>query len=77
VRIARHLATRQQAGEIGWAPQLRELIAFQKIADVLGTEAAFANLVGVAPVEDRDTVAKVVTKATGRTVTALALGAQL
>jgi MoxR-like ATPase len=77
VRIARHLATRQQAGEIGWAPQLRELIAFQKIAAVLGTEAAFANLVGVAPLEDRDTVAEVVTKATGRTVNALALGAQL
>ncbi|WP_344396467.1 AAA family ATPase, partial [Streptomyces vastus] len=57
VRIARNLATLQQAGDIGWAPQLRELIAFQKIADVLGTEAAFANLVGIAPLEDRDTVA--------------------
>ncbi|MGP4115017.1 AAA family ATPase [Streptomyces sp. 4N509B] len=77
VRIARHLATRQQAGEVGWAPQLRELIAFQKIADVLGAEATFANLVGVAPLEDRDTVAEVVTKATGHTVTALALGVQL
>ncbi|MFK0030690.1 MULTISPECIES: AAA family ATPase [Streptomyces] len=77
VRIARHLAASQQAGETGWAPQLRELIAFQKIADVLGTEAAFANLVGIAPLEDRDTVAEVVTKATGRPITALALGRQL
>ncbi|MEV0598489.1 AAA family ATPase [Streptomyces sp. NPDC050315] len=77
VRIARHLATGQQAGEVGWAPQLRELIAFQKIADVLGTDAAFANLVGIAPLEDRDTVAEIVTKALGRPVTALALGRQL
>ncbi|MFD7712138.1 AAA family ATPase [Streptomyces sp. NPDC059786] len=77
VRIARHLAASQQAGDVGWAPQLRELIAFQKIADVLGTETAFANLVGVAPLEDRDTVAEIVTKATGRPVTALALGRQL
>ncbi|MGV4923700.1 AAA family ATPase [Streptomyces sp. BHT-5-2] len=77
VRIARHLATSQQAGEVGWAPQLRELIAFQKIADVLGTEAAFANLVGIAPLEDRDVVAEIVTKALGRPVTALALGRQL
>ncbi|WP_033328694.1 AAA family ATPase [Streptomyces yerevanensis] len=77
VRIARNLATLQQAGDIGWAPQLRELIAFQKIADVLGTEAAFANLVGIAPLEDRDTVAEIVTKAIGRPVTALALGRQL
>ncbi|WP_189135935.1 AAA family ATPase [Wenjunlia tyrosinilytica] len=77
VRIARHLATAQQAGEVGWAPQLRELIAFQKIADVLGTEAAFANLVGIAPLEDRDAVAEIVAKAVGRPVTALALGRQL
>ena len=77
VRIARNLAAHQQAGEVGWAPQLRELIAFQKIADVLGTETAFANLVGVAPLEDRDTVAEIVTKAIGRPVTALALGRQL
>ncbi|MYT32662.1 AAA family ATPase [Streptomyces sp. MspMP-M5] len=77
VRIARHLATSQQAGEVGWAPQLRELIAFQKIADVLGTEAAFANLVGIAPLEDRDVVTEIVTKALGRPVTALALGRQL
>jgi nitric oxide reductase NorQ protein len=77
VRIARHIATRQHTGEVGWAPQLRELIAFQKIADVLGAEAAFANLVGIAPVEDRDTIAEIVTKATGKPVTALALGRQL
>ncbi|WP_167505558.1 AAA family ATPase [Streptomyces malaysiensis] len=77
VRIARHLATSQQAGEVGWAPQLRELLAFQKIADVLGTGAAFANLVGIAPLEDRDTVTEIVTKALGRPVTALALGRQL
>ncbi|MFF4602586.1 AAA family ATPase [Streptomyces sp. NPDC001339] len=77
VRIARRLATSQKAGELGWAPQLRELIAFQKIADVLGTEAAFANLVGIAPLEDRDTVAEIVTKAVGRPVAALSLGRQL
>ncbi|MFE6287865.1 AAA family ATPase [Streptomyces sp. NPDC057877] len=77
VRIARNLAALQQAGDVGWARQLRELLAFQKIADVLGVEAAFANLVGIAPLEDRDTVAEIVTKAIGRPVTALALGRQL
>ncbi|WUF44031.1 AAA family ATPase [Streptomyces sp. NBC_00483] len=77
VRIARNIATRQAGGELGWAPQLRELIAFQKIADVLGADVAFANLVGIAPPEDRDTVAEIVTKAIGRPITALALGRQL
>ncbi|WP_107081910.1 AAA family ATPase, partial [Streptomyces sp. SBT349] len=77
VRIARNLAKRQEAGEIGWAPQLRELLAFQKVADVLGTDVALANLIGVAPAEDQDTVAEIVTKATRRKITALALGRQL
>lgn len=77
VRIARNIAARQQTGEVGWAPQLRELIAFSKIADVLGADAAFANLVGIAPLEDRDTIAEIVAKATGRPVSALSLGRQL
>jgi nitric oxide reductase NorQ protein len=77
IKIARNLATKAVNGEIGWAPQLRELIAFQKISDVLGTPTAFSNLVGIAPLEDRDTVAEVVTAATGKKVTALALGRQL
>lgn len=77
IKIARNLATKAANGEIGWAPQLRELIAFQKIADVLGTPTAFSNLVGIAPLEDRDTVAEVVTAVTGKPATALALGRQL
>ncbi|WP_395111383.1 AAA family ATPase [Actinomadura sp. SCN-SB] len=77
VRVARTLAARQDSGEIGWAPQLRELIAFQKIARVLGTDAAVANLLGIAPEEDRDVVAEVLTSVYGRTITPLALGRQL
>ncbi|MGH3843646.1 MAG: AAA family ATPase, partial [Pseudonocardiaceae bacterium] len=69
VRVARNLATRQQAGEVGWAPQLRELIAFEKIAAVLGPMAAAGNLVGTAPEPDRVTVAAVVRDAFGSAVT--------
>lgn len=77
VRVARNLATRQSKGEIGWAPQLRELIAFGRIADVLGSEAAAGNLVGIAPEEDRDDVAHVVRDAFGAAVAPLALGARI
>ena len=77
VRVARNLATRQERGEVGWAPQLRELLAFKKIAAVLGVDAAAGNLVGIAPEEDRATVAAVVRDAFGRTVTPLALGARI
>jgi hypothetical protein len=77
VRVARNLATRQRRGEIGWAPQLRELIAFQRIADVLGLDTATANLLGVAPEDDRDAVAEVISKTFGDAVAPLALGGRI
>lgn len=77
VRAARNLATRVESGEIGWAPELRELLAFQKISGVLGVEAAAGNLIGVAPEEDRDTVSSVLRSAFGDQIAPLALGPQL
>jgi MoxR-like ATPase len=77
IRIARNLARRRASGEIGWAPQLRELIAFQKMTKVLGPDAAVANLLGIAPEEDRDMVAEVISSVYGRAVSPLALGRQL
>ncbi|WP_020499947.1 AAA family ATPase [Sciscionella marina] len=74
IRIARHLSARQDKGEIGWAPQLRELIAFGRIADVLGVAAAAGNLVGIAPDEDREIVTEAVRNTFGTNVTPLALG---
>lgn len=77
VQVARNLATRAQAGEVGWAPQLRELIAFGRIAAVLGPDAAAGNLIGAAPEPDRETVAAVVRSVFGKAVTPLALGARI
>jgi hypothetical protein len=77
VSVARNLATRQANGEIRWAPQLRELLAYQKLADVLGHDAAAGNLVGTAPEEDRAIVETVVRGVFGRSVTPLALGPRI
>jgi nitric oxide reductase NorQ protein len=78
IRAARDLAARQAAGETGWAPQLRELLAYAKVAAILGEAAAIANLAGIAPEEDRDAVAEAVAKAFGKKAVApLALGRQL
>ncbi|MET8981678.1 AAA family ATPase [Streptomyces sp. NPDC004539] len=78
VRVARNLAAQVELGELGWAPQLRELLSYQKIEAVLGTKAALANLVGIAPPEDRDTVADAVSKIVGiKDTKPLTLGRQL
>src|SRR6266851_2300784 len=78
LRAARDLAARQASGEIGWAPQLRELLAYAKVAGILGEAAAIANLVGIAPEEDRDVVADAVARAFARKAVApLALGRQI
>ncbi|HEY3469120.1 MAG TPA: AAA family ATPase [Amycolatopsis sp.] len=77
VRVARNLATRQEKGEIGWAPQLRELLAFKKLTEAWDLDAAAGNLVGIAPEEDRAVVAAVVRDVFGKAVTPLALGARI
>ncbi|RBO79816.1 AAA family ATPase [Nocardia puris] len=77
VKVARELAARQAKGEVGWAPQLRELLAFRKIADATDPDTAMANLLGAAPEEDREVVAAVVRTVCGTTHTPLALGPRL
>ncbi|MEY8042750.1 AAA family ATPase [Saccharopolyspora cebuensis] len=77
VRVARNLATKQARGEVTWAPQLRELIAFDKIAAVLGAPAAAGNLLNLCPDEDRDTVAAVLRSTFGTVIAPLALGGRL
>jgi MoxR-like ATPase len=77
ISAACDLASRQARGEIGWSPQLRELIGYQRTAAALGENAAAANLAGVAPAEDQDVVAAALRTAFGRTITPLALGRQI
>jgi len=77
ITAARNLATRQASGETGWAPQLRELLAFAKVTKIFGLDTALANLAGVAPAEDRDVVADTLAKTFGKTVRPLALGRQI
>jgi len=77
ITAARNLATRQANGETGWAPQLRELLAFAKITKIFGLDTALANLAGVAPAEDRDVVAGTLAKTFGKIVAPLSLGRQI
>ncbi|MGY0234056.1 AAA family ATPase [Longispora urticae] len=78
VAAARELWDKVVAGELGWAPQLRELLGAKAVTDALGLDIAVANLLGAAPEEDRDEVAAVLkTHLPHVQHTPLALGKQL
>jgi hypothetical protein len=76
--IAAAIALNQRlaAGDIGWAPQLRELLTFTTIAATLGLPAAIANLAAVAPDNDRADVLAELRTQFGPDITPLALGPQ-
>ncbi|WP_433388655.1 AAA family ATPase [Micromonospora sp. KLBMP9576] len=63
-------------GRVSWAPQLRELLGFTRVAKTLGNAAAVANLVGRAPAEDREQVLAALRQQFGADITPLALGKQ-
>ncbi|MEU8419353.1 AAA family ATPase [Micromonospora sp. NPDC048835] len=71
------LNARMRKHEIDWAPQLRELLAFKRVAGSLGLAAAVANLAAVAPEADRQAVVEALQRAyRGTTITPLTLGKQ-
>jgi nitric oxide reductase NorQ protein len=88
-RLARHLGVpapavaaavelneQLDAGQVSWAPQLRELLGFSRVRKSLGQAAAVANLAGRAPDDDRTQVAGVLAKHFGTDITPLRLGKQ-
>jgi len=65
VTASQNLAKKQTNGEVSWAPQFRELLAFRDIEKKFGTKFAIANLLAVAPEMDRPVVADVFSRAYG------------
>lgn len=53
VASAKNMAKKQEAGEVGWSPQMRELIAFRDNEKLFGTKWAVENLLASAPEIDR------------------------
>jgi MoxR-like ATPase len=78
VRIAKSMDTARKDGEVGWAPEMRELFDLAHIARVAGDEMALANLAHSAP--DEESFAFLVTKIKlihGTEIKPLALGKQM
>lgn len=65
VTAAQNLAKKQKEGEVSWAPQMRELLAFRDLSKDYGTKFAIANLLAAAPEMDRPVVADVFTRVFG------------
>lgn len=71
VRAAETLDKKRQAGEILWAPQLRELFAVKQNTDAFSESFALRSLIASAPNIDRDEVCNVLSKAFGETLAPL------
>ena len=56
VTAAQNMQRKLEKGEIGWAPQLRELLAFKDVSALLGEDVALRNVISGAPEIDRPTV---------------------
>lgn len=65
VTVAQNLSKKQASGEVSWAPQMRELLAFRDIATVFGQSFAVSNLLAASPEIDRPVVADVLSRVFG------------
>jgi nucleoside-triphosphatase THEP1 len=68
VVAAQNLSKKMENGETSWSPQMRELLAFKKNADLFGTRFAIENLLGCAPEIDRPVAQDVFTRVFGESV---------
>jgi predicted ATPase with chaperone activity len=68
VTAAQNLAKKQTSGEVSWAPQFRELLAFRDLEKIYGTDWAVQNLLAAAPEMDRPVVADVFARTYGKPV---------
>ena len=68
VGAAQNLSKKQQTGEVSWAPQMRELLAFKELAVTFGTKWAIQNLLAQAPEMDRPVVADTFTRVFGEEI---------
>lgn len=71
VTVAQNLKKKYDSREISWYPAIREMLAFKKLADMLGEDTALANVVSSAPEIDRPQVADALTRGYGMPVKAL------
>ena len=68
---ARNLNTKRMSQEITTSPQARECLTFRDNVELFGESFALRNVVSSAPVQDRDVIADVLSRAYGTEVKGL------
>lgn len=71
ITAAQNLERKREAGEVGWSPQMRECLAFKKLAKAFGEDIALRNVVSTAPEIDRPVVADVLSRAFAKSLAEL------
>lgn len=66
ITAATNLAKKVETGEMMWAPQMRELLAFRDIEATFGQQFAVQNLLASAPEFERAKVADILTRVIGQ-----------
>lgn len=59
IRAASALRSQREQGVVTWAPEMRELLNFQRVLATLGEQIAASNFVSAAPEDSREEVARV------------------
>lgn len=62
VSVAKSMQAKRSKGEVLWAPEMRELLAYSRIKKILGRKAALENLMSICPEADREVLAPLLTK---------------
>lgn len=66
ITVARNMEAKRQAGEVMWAPQMRDLLGYMKTADAFSVSLALSNLVANCRSEsDREVLEDVIARTMG------------
>ena len=71
VTAAQNMQRKLEKGEMGWAPQLRELLAFKDVSALLGEDVALRNVISGSPEIDRPMVQDVLSRSFAKQLTEL------
>lgn len=71
VTAAQNMQRKYDTGELGYAPQLRELLSFKSIADTLGEDVALRNVISGSPEIDRPSIQDILQRTFGKSIAEL------